>query len=89
LQVIVSKSRKFPEGYSDRDKIAHIGQVFLYFLTINFDPSSGSVTISPVGRVDDVSKALTNHPYLSESIEPLMFTLFNLISESYELIFKS
>ncbi len=88
LQVIISKSHKFPEGYSDRDKIAHIGQIFLNPLNIIFDPSSVSATILPVGKYDG-SKAFTNHPHLSESIEPLMFTLFDLISESYALIFES
>jgi len=86
LKVIISKSRQFPEGYSDRDKIAHIGQIFLNPLNIIFNPS-GNVTIMPVGKYDG-SKALTDHPYLSESIEPLMFAIFDLISESYGLIFQ-
>jgi len=86
LEVIVSKSRKFPEGYSDRDKIAHLGQIFLNPINIIFNPS-GDVTILPVGKYDG-SKAITNHPHLSESIEPFMYTLFDLISESYGLILR-
>jgi hypothetical protein len=86
LKVIVSKSRQFPAGYSDRDKIAHVGQILLNPLNIIFNPS-GKVTILPVGKYDG-SKAFTNHPNLSESIEPLMFALFDLIFESYGLIFE-
>ena len=86
VKVIISKSREFPEGYSERDRIAHLGQVFLNPLNIIFNPSE-NVTILPVGRYDG-STAFTNHPQLSESIEPLMFTLFDLISESYMFIFK-
>ena len=85
LKVIISKSRKFPEGYSERDKIAHIGQVFLNPLSIIFNPS-GNITILPVGKYDG-SMAFTNHPHLSESTKPLMFTLFDLICESYQLLF--
>ena len=84
LGVIVSKSREFPEGYSERDKIAHLGQVFLNPLNIIFNPSK-SVTILPVGRYDG-STAFTNHPQLSESVEPLMFALFDLIYDCYEIL---
>jgi hypothetical protein len=83
-KAIISKSREFPEGYSERDRIAHLGQIFLFPLNIIFNPS-GDITILPVGRYDG-STAFTSHPQLSESVRTLMFTLFDLILDSYELL---
>lgn len=85
-KTIISKSREFPDGYSERDRIAHLGQIFLNPLNIIFNPSE-NVTILPVGRYDG-STAFTNHPQLSESVRPLMFTLFDLILDCYELMFR-
>jgi hypothetical protein len=86
VKVVISKSRAYPEGYSERDRIAHIGQIFLHPLNIVFNLSE-NITILPVGRYDG-STAFTNHPQLSESIEPLMLTLFDLIFDSYLIMFK-
>jgi hypothetical protein len=85
-KAIISKSHEFPQGYSERDRIAHLGQIFLFPLNIIFNPSE-NVTILPVGRYDG-STAFTNHPQLSESVKTLMFALFDLILDSYELLFN-
>lgn len=84
-KAIISKSREFPQGYSERDRIAHLGQIFLNPLNIMFSPS-GDITILPVGRYGG-STALAHHPQLSESVKTLMVTLFDLILNCYELLF--
>jgi len=86
FEIILSKSRRFPEGYSDRDKIAHAGQIFLNPVNIIFHPVKGA-TFLPVGKYNG-SKAITHHPPLSKYLDSLMYGLFDFISDIYELVFS-
>lgn len=86
FDVFLSKSKVYPIGYSERDKIAHVGQIQLRPLNIIFNPSTGAA-ILPIGKHDD-TRDLSNQQNLSDAISSLMDDLFQFISKIYSVIFK-
>lgn len=87
IELLESKSKTSFGDMSDRDKIAHVGTISLNPLNIIFNPLKGPI-ILPFGRYE-IKTPIEDHPSLSESIGPLMFGLFDFITNVYFALFAS
>ena len=89
---IIKRSRKFyyllepHENGSDRNKIAHQGQVPLKPLNTIYDPHLGTI-IFPMARYEKGAEKTKSTP-LIELMESTMQDLFGFINEIYDVIFQ-
>lgn len=87
LNVLFSRSKVSFRDFSERDRIAHGGQIALNPLNIIFNPIKDRITLMPTGKYDG-SKAFSHHPVLSRDLGELMYSLFDFIGKAYDTVFE-